>query len=750
MSWKRFQFERPTPLKARKMFPAPRCCVLCGEVSGNLEVIDFDDKGSQYAAFMESVEEQECILQKCFFERSPSGGYHIAYRCTERVETSQKLACKTDGGTLIETRGEGGLFLCAPSDGYETMSEFELDEVGTLDAIEREFLLNAARALDQRKQAEPKSENVSEASDNNAFGLPFSEPELPAPVKRCLPCSQTPENLPAWEDFNQNANLRDVLTQAGWKPEKGGTGGNENWTRPGKKCGVSATLKIIDGMPMFHVFSSNAVPFSPGKSYTPFQVYAELYHCGNHSNAAADLRKNGWGKDEKQKYDFSDLTCSGKKHEAVNMLDDNDEMEDFEPVPHVNPVSPSIPEHLYDVPGMLSDAMEYCAHYAPRKQRPFALATALNIVSISCNQQYASPRGVRGNIYTLAVGPTGCGKEFGRMTIKNIFDQMGMSEIVRETYASLPGLQNDLRGVFNPRLWLMDEMGRTLQALNSKNSNTSAKELWPGLLRLYTSSNSSFKPTIKGDVFTQGGQYADIKYPFLSLYGTSTPEQLLNAMTWDVVSDGFLGRVMIFEAEKQAPGYIPTLSKMEVPEYPDGPAGIINECMDILRKPMKEPPQAHCLEETQESYELFEDLLIRQTRAQESDSTYGPLWARCEEQAEKLALLYAFSRDRHPVCDESAARWGCELSEYLTRRRISMACDWIAVNEFDAKQKEILRYMKERGGTVSKSELARRFRYWDSKSRDSIMENMIKTGVIFLEFKKGTTNKKVVFSIKYY
>ena len=41
--------------------------------------------------------------------------------------------------------------------------------------------------------------------------------------------------------------------------------GNEHWQRPGKKGdGTSATLK--DGS--FYVFSSNASPFEPEKSYS--------------------------------------------------------------------------------------------------------------------------------------------------------------------------------------------------------------------------------------------------------------------------------------------------------------------------------------------------------------------------------------------------------------------------------------------------------------------------------------------------
>src|SRR5204863_7012750 len=58
-------------------------------------------------------------LSRGYLEATPAGGRHLLYRC-DKIEGNQKLATRSDGEkrqTLIETRGEGGLIIVAPSHG---------------------------------------------------------------------------------------------------------------------------------------------------------------------------------------------------------------------------------------------------------------------------------------------------------------------------------------------------------------------------------------------------------------------------------------------------------------------------------------------------------------------------------------------------------------------------------------------------------------------------------------------------------
>ena len=82
--------------------------------------------------------------------QTPSGGYHAVYRCEVEVCGNLKLAQrKTDKvQTLIETRGEGGLFLCAPTDGYEFIHN-DFSVLSVISGDERDKLLEAAWALNE-------------------------------------------------------------------------------------------------------------------------------------------------------------------------------------------------------------------------------------------------------------------------------------------------------------------------------------------------------------------------------------------------------------------------------------------------------------------------------------------------------------------------------------------------------------------------------------------------------------------------
>jgi hypothetical protein len=105
--------------------------VICGQVSGNLEVIDFDLKNDISGTLTERYFAliPEDLKQKLYVVRTKSGGFHFYYRC-EVIENNQKLASRPPTEqekkdtphlkqvVLIETRGNGGYVVAPPSSGY--------------------------------------------------------------------------------------------------------------------------------------------------------------------------------------------------------------------------------------------------------------------------------------------------------------------------------------------------------------------------------------------------------------------------------------------------------------------------------------------------------------------------------------------------------------------------------------------------------------------------------------------------------
>lgn len=287
-TWKNYQARLPTAHEVAAWFANPQqgCCLICGTVSGNLELIDFDCTGEAFDAWSKLVaSEAPGLLDRLVIEGTPSGGWHVVYRCAEAVSGNLKLAQRREdlpGGdavvrfgktlkprqdaagrwhvvlTLIETRGEGGLFLCAPTPGY-ALAQGTFTALPVLSAAERDVLMRCAWAMNQ-------------------VAPEVHDPQPASPV-----------GLRPGDDFNRRGEVASMLRHHGWTLAQDGA--NQLWTRPGKTSGTSGTLK--DGV--FYVFSSNAAPFVPNRAYSPFAAFALLEHHGDHGAAAAALRQLGYG-----------------------------------------------------------------------------------------------------------------------------------------------------------------------------------------------------------------------------------------------------------------------------------------------------------------------------------------------------------------------------------------------------------------------------------------------------------------------
>lgn len=301
LDWKSRQTALPTEAEVRDWFRANvGYCIVAGAASGNLEMIDFDCQGLVFEEWKSAVE-GSCpgLIERLVIERSQSGGFHVIYRHDGNPERSSKLAVRVNhvGSpdpvllhgkectprknkdrwdvqlTLIETRAEGGIFLCAPSHGYELI-QGDLESIPTISGDERQILITCARRFDERDQVS----NDHSDSTSDLF------------------------TLRPGDAYNEQGDIRSLLTKHGWTLELAGE--NERWRRPGKAQGTSATLKDRT----FYVFSSNAAPFEPGQAYSPFGVYALLEHAGDYNAAAKSLLDAGYGSvDDSSGVDLSQL-----------------------------------------------------------------------------------------------------------------------------------------------------------------------------------------------------------------------------------------------------------------------------------------------------------------------------------------------------------------------------------------------------------------------------------------------------------
>ncbi|MFV8127494.1 phage/plasmid primase, P4 family [Streptomyces syringium] len=312
-AWGPFQKQRADEQQLRAWFGDghPGVGLVCGAVSGNLELLEFEGRAIDEGLLAEFTDIAGASglgglwarVTGAYAERSPSGGLHFLYRVDSPVPGNTKLARRpareeelTDDERavlatkpdkvftreLIETRGEGGFVVVAPSHGpvHETGRPYELLAGGpatltTITAEEREALHTVARMLDTMPA--PAAERP-EGGDAHL--------RAPAPA--------TDGPLRPGEDFDQRTDWEEILTPHGWRL-LGARGRTRYWQRPGKSgLGISATTGHADDRDRLFVFSSST-EFDTERPYTKFGAHALLEHGGDHAAAARALRRAGYG-----------------------------------------------------------------------------------------------------------------------------------------------------------------------------------------------------------------------------------------------------------------------------------------------------------------------------------------------------------------------------------------------------------------------------------------------------------------------
>lgn len=295
-SWGEFQQTRPSREQVGTWFAGEAYtgfAAVCGPVSNNLECLDFDD-AQTYRMFLDTAEAiglgelLDRIRAGCE-DATPDGGAHLPYYC-EAVGRNVILAAspgpdptrpKHEQVVLIETRAAGGYLIMPPSNGKVHPSgrawrrvSGSVETIATITPDERELLFALARSFSQMPP----------------------EQERPAEAQRGTPGGDRPG-----DDFRRRHGTVEAFTELisrhGWqgKYERGGVA---YYVRPGKDRGVSASFGHA-GTDLFYVFSSST-EFEPGRGYNPFSIYAILEHGGDHTAAARELGRLGYGEQRRR------------------------------------------------------------------------------------------------------------------------------------------------------------------------------------------------------------------------------------------------------------------------------------------------------------------------------------------------------------------------------------------------------------------------------------------------------------------
>lgn len=252
--------------------------VLCGSTSGNLEVLDFDEKNNEgqpvfltvWKALAPELQAKLCVVS------TPSGGFHIYYRLPESFKSQPHLCDNSEGLPLIEQRCERlyvvGIGCLKQGKRYKQLcGDFKSLSVLTLD--ERQSILDQCKALNRYHRPEKEPDGRDEWDRLTIQGLKLA---------------MLGESI--FDTFNKVADWDNILEPLGWQIVDR-QAGVTYWRRPGYTTNQLSATSNHNGFDKLYVYSESTT--LPSRKYlSKAQVFCTLACKGDWKECAQKIEKS--------------------------------------------------------------------------------------------------------------------------------------------------------------------------------------------------------------------------------------------------------------------------------------------------------------------------------------------------------------------------------------------------------------------------------------------------------------------------
>jgi hypothetical protein len=289
IEWKKYQNEIADNATLKEWFlekKFPGIGIVCGSISGNLSILDFESN-TIYLEWLEKaqLEGHGDILDRSVFVLSGKG-VHAYFRLAAVPAAGRKLAFGFDESgkknLLIETRASGNYVMTPGSAAWCHPNRIEYAVMRPEFHIKDTLTINEDTWYAFTTIAESFNE------------IPANEDE--ATVRTISKSFVDNSVSPTVQDFNENCDIEKLLKETGFKLERT-DGGKSFWQKPhSSNPGYHCTFNHEGSGRLFN-FSAANEPLEENRSYSPFEVLALFQFDGDEFAAEMAIRDEGYGTD---------------------------------------------------------------------------------------------------------------------------------------------------------------------------------------------------------------------------------------------------------------------------------------------------------------------------------------------------------------------------------------------------------------------------------------------------------------------
>ena len=716
--WKRWQSEMMSEDRLRELMNfggSQGIGAICGAISGGLVALDFDDREafSEWCARCEAAGLSDLLEAACagYLEETPRGAHVLVRVPTPGGNT--KLAPK------IETRGEGGFVVVAPSGGnvhesgkpyvlrrggFGSILEMSDDELGLLLDVARSF----APQIDTT--AEPPS-----WSQEDSGGRPGDE----------------------WARVTSWAS---ILEPHGWKRVFVGSNGAAYWRRPGKAQGISATTNHA-GSDLLYCFTTST-GFAANRGYGKFSAWALLEHDSDYAAAARALAAMGYGKPRVEAPDpeagkaIADAFIK-RRASTESVVGDTDA-----------PLS----DAGLNPPGVLGEIVSWINRTSVSPQPELAVAGAIAAVAACVGRRGAADEnGLRPNLYLVGTAPSCAGKAHAPKCVTALLAALGHPR------RAMGGRVTSGKAIYDQRrwepstVWMPDEFGMVLaRFLRSKAG--AELELREAILELTGAPGATwaYKTYARGKDDDQAPEPFVVHDPCVSIYATTTPSTLWGALSGQGgAASGLLGRFLPFVSSKGIPG----LRKAKREDVPRSVVAALRPWMPTTQEVLSSmvgkesnrlatgaaPERAVChVEASRAAVEAMDAytnalLALRSKLLDDGHEDASTVIGRIHAHAWRLALVSACGR--RPPGDARIelldASWAIDVASWCARSLMRAVRDEVSESVTESNRQKIRAIIAAAGPDgAPKSQITRDAHRIPRREREDALADLVESGEV--------------------